>query len=210
VDVIPTAVTSKTVLVAFRDGPTGLEEVACNVAFPSALKGTESRIVWRTDGLSTYYLMAAADQTIPMGLLRLNISPAHPPPNDSREAGAAPISLADAYPIVQPAHSATRDATDPTPSCANGYGYSLWFKVAEAAGQQLAFATSGSDYDTIVAVFRKDSAGTFAEIACNDEEMPGVHTSRVNWQSDGGVYLVMVDSYPGFAGGALRADLSPP
>jgi hypothetical protein len=153
--------------------------------------------------------MAAAEQIIPMGVLRLNISPTDSSRNDSL-GSPQPISLADPYPHVQPAHSATAAPSDPATTCASFYDFSLWFSVTEALGQQLTFATTGSDYDTVVGVFRQEAGGGLTQVACNDQESPGVQTSRASWMSDGGEYLVVVGSYPGFSGGVLRADLSTP
>jgi hypothetical protein len=197
--------TLKTVLAAFRADPGGLTEVACNVLFVTPLSDTESRIVFETDGSSDYYLMAAAYQEVPMGRLRLNISAATPPGNDAI-AGAAPVSLSDAFPLVQPVHSAIRQQTDPVLSCAPLHGHSVWFHVQEPGAQPLTLDTVGSNYDTVAAVFRRNQDGTLTELACNNNSL-GIITASVSWQSDGGEYFVIVAASGFSAGSVLRADL---
>jgi hypothetical protein len=203
VDVGPAFQTVKTVVAVYREASTGLEEVACNVQFSSGR--IESRAVWNTDGASAYYVMGAAYQSVPMGVLRLNFNPAHIPDNDIPE-GATAVSLANVDPLIQPAHSATVDASDPDLSCAPPYGYSAWFTVSESAGQQLSMTSAGSDYNTVMGVFKRDPGGGLTEVACNDNDLPNI-TSRVSWQSDGGEYLVVVGAFGSFGGGVLRLDL---
>jgi hypothetical protein len=65
----PESTTIKTVLAAYRDAGGSLEEVACNVTFNYPADGVESRVVWRNDGASNYYVMAAPYQTVSMGVL---------------------------------------------------------------------------------------------------------------------------------------------
>jgi subtilisin family serine protease len=200
--------TLKTVLAAFRSTAGGLEVVACNVLYRSPLADTESRIVFKTDSASVYYVLAGAFQDVPMGRLRLNVNEALLPPNDEEE-GAVGVSLADTYTHVQPAHSATKDGEDPAFSCAPAYGYSVWFRVQEPGPQMLRLTTAGSDYDTVAAVFRRDTEGALTEIACNNHT-PGTFNATVDWQSDGGEYFVVVAAFGGSGGSVLRADLQTP
>lgn len=200
--------TLKTFIAVYRGAPGSLEEVGCEVRF--APQGRiESRVVWRREAGMAYYLMAGAYQIVPMGVLRLNFSPADLPGNDAID-GAAVISLLETYPVVQPAHVATHDSLDPGASCMPSYVYSLWFKVSEPAAQQLVFTTAGSDYNTGVAVYKRDPGGTLVEVGCNNNEAPAVQTSRVTWQGDGGDYYVVVGGFPGIGVGVLRADLQTP
>jgi hypothetical protein len=204
----PVLQTLKTVVAVYRGAPGNLEEVACEVRF-AAQPRIESRVVWRREAGTNYYVVAGAYQIVPMGVLRLNFSPADLPDNDT-VGGAVAISPLDAYPVVQPAHTATSDGVDPDASCLPPYIQSLWFRVSEPAAQELVFTTAGSDYNTGAAVYHRDSIGAFTEVACNNNEAPGVQTSRITWQSDGGDYYVVVGSFPGIGVGVLRADLQTP
>lgn len=207
-DLAPQQQTVKTMIAVYRADPGGLQEVACGVRFFPG-KAIESRVIWRTEANATYYVMAGAYQIIPMGVLRLNISPVDLPENDSID-GAVPISLADAYPVVQPAILGTADGADPGASCMPLYVNSLWFKVSEPAGQDLVFTTTGSDYNTAAAVFRREAGGVLTEVACNNNEAATVLTSRVQWQCDGGDYYVVVGAFANIGVGVLRADLQSP
>jgi hypothetical protein len=197
--------TLKTVLAVFRSTQEGLSQVACNVLFRSPLADTQSRVVFRTDGQSTYFVIAAAFQAIPMGRLRITFTQAMPPSNDDAVSPET-IAVSDQYPVVQPAHSATRNATDPTISCAGAYGYSVWLRVQEPGTQQLTLSTSGSDYDTVAAVFSKNPDGSLTEVACNNQ-VPGTFTASVTWPSSGEEYLVVVGAFGGSAGSVLQARL---
>jgi hypothetical protein len=207
-DADPAVQTLKTVLAAYRDNNGSLEEVGCNLRFWPEGR-IESRLVWRTDGASTYYVMGGAYQSVPMGVLRLNFSPTSIPENDALDAAAA-ISTTDPFPMIQPAHSATGAISDPAFGTCPPYSASLWFAVSEPAGTPLAFTTEGSDYNTVAGVFKKDPNGVLTPVACNNDEMPGKTTSRVTWQSDGGDYFVVVGALTGFSGGLLRSRLTSP
>ncbi len=198
----------KTVIAVYRETPAGLEEVGCDIRFAAAGR-IESRVTWRPDGLSTYYVMAAAFQSVPMGVLRVNFSPALLAENDTL-AGAATITTADAYPVTQAAHLSTYDQLDPDASCLGRYVNSVWFRVSEDAGNQTAFTTAGSDYNTGAAVLRREGNGALTEVACNNNEAPGTLTSRATWLSDGGEYFVVVGSFPDIGVGVLRARLEAP
>jgi hypothetical protein len=90
----------------------GFDELACN--FESL--ADRSRIVWHTDGASEYYILAAALQSVPAGRLKVHFSQADIPSNDLRQ-GAVAVSPSDAFPIVEPAHTATSDQmTRPSPA----------------------------------------------------------------------------------------------
>ena len=70
-----------TIIAVFRDGGGSLEPVACNEDYNDA-----SRVVWVRDGTSDYVIMVASFETVPGGLMTLNVSPANPPPNDPMAA----------------------------------------------------------------------------------------------------------------------------
>jgi hypothetical protein len=201
---------TKTVLAVYRWTGGALDEVACDVRFAPAGR-VESRLVWRHSPGSVYYVMAAAYESVPMGVLRLNISPLDLPNNDDID-GAEAFSLVDSHPLVQPGFVATAAATDPAASCFGPYIYSLWFKVREDAGQTLVFTTDGSDYNTAAAIYKRGDTGEMSPVACNNNEPtnpgePVKLTSRVEWQSDGGEYYVVVGGFRDIGSGVLRAAL---
>jgi hypothetical protein len=173
--------------------------VACNDEF----SGHQSRAVWRAEAQTEYYIMAAAYQAIPAGLLSLSFNRAFIPEND--DPGRAAAVAAGGAPVVQPAHSATGSSHDLAISCIGSYGYSLWFEVQSAAGGTLTIDTAGSDYDTVAAVLTEDSGGAFAEVACNNNAAAGTRTSRVSWPAaPGQPYLVLVGASTNRPAGFLR------
>ena len=188
-----------TVLAVYRGDPSGQSEVACNARFGS----TQSRVVWRADGASDYYLMAAAFQKVPAGDLSLNISRASVPANDE-PARPLTIGPSDQYLTVQPAHSATSSVDDPSLTCRSTYGFSLWFRLVSTQDETLTLSTGESDYDTIIGVLRPDENG-WTEVGCNDDVALGDRTSRVSWEAAAGrEYMVVVGAFPGQTGGVLR------
>ncbi|TMB98856.1 MAG: hypothetical protein E6J42_04885 [Chloroflexi bacterium] len=169
-----------TVLAVFKESPSGLVEVGCNDQFASA----QSKVSWQADGKSTYFVLAAAFQTLEAGRLKINLNPAFVPKNESPE-DALQLPANTQYPLVEPAQNASPQADNPGISCAFRYRYSLWFHVSSTAGQTQTATSEGSDYDTAIAVFAKNSDGTMTEVACNDEASSEVHTSLVSWQAAG-------------------------
>jgi hypothetical protein len=192
-----------TVLALYAGELGELAEVACNDDFSSP----QSRLVWQADGVSTYYLMAAAFQSVPAGRLRLNFSQGYIPANDSA-AHASPIGSGTPYSLVQPAHSATHANGDPHLSCVPAYGFSLWFQAVAPADGELTLDTAGSEYDTVVGVFFEEEE-ELGEAGCNDDAGPGVRTSRLSWQARAGqAYRIVVGAYTGYVGGVLRLSLT--
>ncbi len=192
-----------TVLALYAGELGELAEVACNDDFNSP----QSRLVWQADGVSTYYLMAAAFQSVPAGRLRLNFSQGFIPVNDSA-AHASSIIPGSPYPLVQSAHSATAAADDSPLSCVPAYGFSLWFEAVAPADGELTLDTAGSNYDTVVGVFATES-DELNEVGCNDDAEPGVRTSRLSWQARAGqAYRIVVGAYAGYVGGVLRLSLT--
>lgn len=175
-----------TVLAVFREDGSALEEVACNDEFA----GSQSRVVWRVASGASYLIMAAASAQTPAGSLRLNLSPAYPPSNDEQDEPAA-LAFAE---VLQGAYGATSDPQDPPVSCVASYGYSVWFTIDMAEGIH-AISTAGSDYDTVVAVFRRETDGATTEVACNDDAAQGGDPSFAAWDSDGGEHLVLVGAF---------------
>lgn len=145
-------------------------------------------------------------------------APAHasqsaaPPQNDNR-ASALPL-----VPMMMPevdersTAAATLEPGEPRP-CGN-IGKTVWY--AGGASEQRTFTvdTSGSSFDTVVAVYRVDPAAPsdvsrLTEVACSDH--PGTAGEVVSFGvSPGGMYAVQVGGHNG-AGGTLRlrADCDP-
>jgi hypothetical protein len=195
--------TFDTVLAVFKGSPASLEPIACNDEFG----GHQSRIIWKAEGNVEYYVMAAAFQAVPAGLLRVNFSRAIIPDNDER-ANAGQLTIGGQS-AARPAHSASGSPFDPSLSCAGAYGFSLWFLVQSETPRTVVVDTVGSDYNTVAAVFSESSAGALTEVACNNDAAPGTRTSRVAWPAlSGEKYWIVIGSSGVRPGGVLRVQAS--
>lgn len=90
------------------------------------------------------------------------------------------------------------------------FGKTLWYTI-EGTGSPVTVDTSGSRFDTAIAIYTKDN-GTFTEVACDDDVIDGSVQvslqSRITFDTELGVtYFVQVG---GFAGefGRLRVKVS--
>lgn len=96
-----------------------------------------------------------------------------PPANDNF-ANATPIATAIFSDVVD-SFAATVEATDPVPTCSpsgQALGKTVWWKFSSGAGGNVSANTSGSPYDTLIAVFT-GSPGSFVQTACNHGPTPG-------------------------------------
>lgn len=193
-----------TVLAVYSGPPGDFDEIVCSEDFGSP----QSRIVLHAAGATEYYVMAAALQHVSAGWLQLNINRTSVPVNDIM-AAAEEITPVGLYPLVQPAHSARADQSDPPVSCVPSYGFSLWFKTSPDTETTLIADTEGSTYDTVLGVFKQEG-GDLVEVACNDDDEPGDRTSNVAWDAAAGAdYFIVVGAFSGRNGGALRLSVTP-
>lgn len=183
-----------TIIAVFRDTGGALEQVACNEDYNDG-----SRVVFVRDGTSDYVIMVASFETVPGGLMTLNVSPANPPANDSQDQ---PASFGGN--VLQAAHHATSAPSDPEISCATDYGYSVWFDFTVTAFGDVAITTEGSNYDTVLAVFRRGENGDLTEVACNEDVDFIRETSLAVWNAQPGEHLILVGSFRGRASGVLN------
>jgi hypothetical protein len=80
-------------------------------------------------------------------------------------------------------------------------GRSLWYTWRPGATGTAVIDTSGSDFDTLLAVYAGESLSTLREVISNDDESRGTMTSRVSFELDENTeYRVAVDGFAGAAG----------
>jgi len=131
---------------------------------------------------------------------------APPPPNDNfaNAINIIPYTFGD----VQDSSGATTESTDPTPPCVqqsqgntgghpNGAYNSIWYKFTPVVSAGLNVDTIGSSYDTVLSVW-SGSPGSFVNVACNDDIIPGVNiqSQLANVQLTAGTtYYIMVSSF---------------
>ncbi|MBZ0281443.1 MAG: S8 family serine peptidase [Anaerolineae bacterium] len=108
-------------------------------------------------------------------------------------------------------HTATTEGSEPTPSCTDYFGRSVWYKYIPSTSGQVQFSTVGTDYDTAMAVYTGVALGSLTQIGCNEDIVPGiVPQSKVVVNVTAGVpYYVQVGGYGG-QGGLLKFSAKPP
>ncbi len=154
-----------TVLSAWMGPSHPLREIACNDDSLPGLPESTLALAVRHD--TTVFLKVEAVSG--GGNLMLSLAPLfdrEPPAHDD---------LADALPIgVLPyAHSAdVRGATEESDQagsvCAESSGASVWYRYVARDNNRLRFDTSGSGYDTVLAIWAGDRH-PLSELACNDD-----------------------------------------
>jgi len=81
----------------------------------------------------------------------------------------------------------------------NAGGASVWFRWRAVNDGTVRFSTRGSDFDTLLAVYRGNALGTLSEVCANDDAHSapmGEFWSQVQFQAHAGVtYRIVIDGY---------------
>lgn len=155
-----------------------------------------------TDSISVANLPPGGGQSKPLNFQVV----APPPPNDNfaNAINIIPYTFGDA----QDSSGATTESTDPTPPCVqqsqgntgghpNGAYNTIWYKFTPVVSAGLNVDTINSNYDTVLSVW-SGSPGSFVNVACNDDIIPGVNiqSQLTNVQLTAGTtYYIMVSSF---------------
>jgi Zn-dependent metalloprotease/fibronectin type 3 domain-containing protein len=125
-----------------------------------------------------------------------------PPPAANDDFDAATVISSLPYTDSVNTAGATTAADDPTFSCVSDKrNNSVWYRYTPDAATALTFNTTGSDYDTVLAVWT-GSRGSLTSVACNDDS--GGLQSKVTFAASAGVtYSIEIASY-GAGGGSLK------
>ena len=106
---------------------------------------------------------------------------------------------------------ATKEATEPN-HAGNAGGKSVWFRWDPRTSGLVTLDTFGSDFDTLLAVYRKPSTGLIP-VAHNDDASGDLLTSRLTFDAVATVpYYIVVDGYndgSGAEAGNLRLRVRP-
>jgi len=155
-----------------------------------------------TDSISVANLPPGGGQSKP-----LNFQVVVPPPPNDNFANAINI-IPYTFGDVQDSSGATTESADPTPPCIqqsqgntgghpNGTYNSIWYKFTPVVSAPLNVDTIGSSYDTVLSVW-SGSPGSFVNVACNDDIIPGVNiqSQLANVQLTAGTtYYIMLSSF---------------
>jgi hypothetical protein len=117
-----------------------------------------------TEAFETYYICYTPPPGGTPRRGRLNIQPVRPPGD----------LCADAIPIGDGTYTGSTECA--VPDGVTGCGFSemspsVWYRWTATCNAQLTVDTCGSDYDTVLALFR-GSCGDMQHIACNDDGAP--------------------------------------
>jgi Lysyl oxidase len=93
----------------------------------------------------------------------------------------------------------------------NAGGHSLWFRFTPQSTAPVRLTTEGSDFDTLLAVYRGTDVSRLTLVANNDDiAVPDNKCSRVTFTPAAGItYYIAVDGYAG-AVGRVVLNLNPP
>jgi hypothetical protein len=107
---------------------------------------------------------------------------------------------------------ATREPGEPY-HAGNSGGHSVWWRWQSPFTGRVIAHTSGSSFDTLLAVYRGSTVNQLALVAANDDDPFGldVETSRVWFEAEAGTnYHLVVDGWSGDAGSLNLQVLEPP
>src|SRR4030095_15281965 len=83
----------------------------------------------------------------------------------------------------------------------NAGGRSVWFQWTAPNGGAWTFDTTGSNFDTLLAIYIGTDVGALTDVVSNDDESATVRTSRVTFNAIAGTaYRVAVDGFNPNAG----------
>ena len=86
----------------------------------------------------------------------------------------------------------------------------VWYEVTLETSQEVAIDTSGSDYDTTLAVYTGSNYGDMAVVACNDDTFFGLQAALSFTAEAGVTYLVQVGSFGEGPAGMLQVSFAEP
>ncbi len=100
-------------------------------------------------------------------------------------------------------NNATSEAGEPT-HAGNPASRSVWYRWTAPDDGLYSFTTSGSDFDTVMAIYTGTSVGGLTRIAENDDTTNFDPTSKINFRATSGVqYSIAVDGKSGVSGSIL-------
>lgn len=201
--------TFDTVLAAYT-GTTlgGLTEVGCDDDIANKAGNTRSRVQFNATAGTTYYFQVGGFNdagTVASGQLTFVLQALpQPPPNDAFAAATVVNTLPFADGDL-PTGDATTEAGEPlqAPEHCTPVGKTVWYRYTPPADTRLAATTDdgpipGTDFDTVVAVYRGTSLGGLTRVGCNDDiaHVNGNLRSRVEWEATAGqTYYVQVGGF---------------
>jgi len=124
-----------------------------------------------------------------------------PPSNDA--FAAAQALTGDPGTVNGTNRFATKEPGEPAHAGFAG-GHSIWYRWTASATVAVTFETTGSSFDTVLAVYRGTSVSALTRVAANNNAAVGVHTSRVRFTASAGTkYSIAVDGVAAASGAVV-------
>ena len=150
-----------------------LTEVACNDDIDRPGGNYRSRAEFAVTAGQTYYVQVGGfrrdDGTIGAGSLTFTLSGAAQTASNNAFASATAVTALPFSVTAFDTRAATFQAGEPVPSCTDGVGRTVWYRYAPAADATLSVDTTGSDFDTVLAVYRGAALDALTQVACSDD-----------------------------------------
>jgi hypothetical protein len=132
-------------------------------------------------------------------LLILTVSTVHANPPNDHFRNVIPLTGASGQ-ITATNVGATRESGERTHAGSTG-GASVWWSWTAPSRGSVIFYTAGSNFDTILAVYRGNALSSLTEMGSNDDESDSSLTSAVSFTAfQNVVYYIVVDGYDGDSG----------
>jgi hypothetical protein len=161
-------------------------------------------------GTYTYYAVATdnTSHTSAASLATLAVSAVvtSTGPSNDNFANAANLVGSSGY-ITATNVGATREAGEPT-IAGNRGGKSVWFTWTATTSRRVTLTTSGSNFDTLLGVYKGNSVSSLTLVASNDDASWYTTTSAVQFNAVAGqTYRFVIDGYNG-ASGNIQLNMS--
>jgi hypothetical protein len=124
--------------------------------------------------------------------------------SSSNDAFGQPITIPQAGGLRSAkTFTASKQTGEPAHAAGNRGGASVWFNWRAPRTRNVTISTGGSNFDTLLGVYRGPAVNSLTPVARNDDVVPGVLTSRVSFRAiQGALYRIAVDGYNGAFGNA--------
>ncbi len=162
-----------TVLSLWTGKTHSLTELACNDDNHSGT--TASQVIFRLTANLPYYINISGVKES-SGKLNLQVYEWTAPSNN--ELAKATVIPNLPFSQAQYTQGATLQTDEAAESCVLNTGGSVWYQYVAENDQTVIFDTNGSDYDTVLSVWRGNQP-PLSELACNDNKGYGTTRSQV-------------------------------
>jgi thermitase len=111
--------------------------------------------------------------------------------------------------VTQTTVGAMDELNEPNPCGA--IGSTVWFRVVPTWTGTMTVSTASSTFDTVLAAHMGSSLGNLSVMSCNDQAIPGAHTSALSLSViSGTTYYVQVGGFGGETGALTLSVSGPP